>query len=180
VRQLHQTHGNNGDIEIWKEARDIKAAQYVRAYHQFDKYDPFFDWVNVKEGPSDDGPDYIPCKAVLLYRFGGMNYCMCWPAQAATQAERRHETHVSARWKMSFQANGLPTLRSVPLEDVAEAIFVYQHFTDSPHHFPQEPVSQYARSSSYIIDECYDRYSWALNYLDPDRWQDDTPSWWKA
>lgn len=117
---------------------------------------------------------YVPAKVLLLYRFNGEGYCICWKALTPTATERRQETNISARWKMQFHANGLPALASVPLSHIDQTIYVYQHFHNLPYHFPQEPVAILQRSSHYIIDEAYERYSWALNYLDQQRWVDES------
>ena len=118
--------------------------------------------------------DYVPAKAPLLYRVDGDSYCMCWKAQSPMSTDRRHETNVSARWKMQFLSSGLPDITSVPMCDVDQTIFVYQHFHNKPYHFPQDPVPPGIRASSYVIDEVYERYAWALNFLDKEHWTDES------
>ena len=175
---LHSVHGNCGLVEIWKEV-DVylgtgKGVHHIRAYAQYDVHGPYFDWVNVRDSASITDMHYVPAKVLLLYRFNGEGYCICWKALTPTATERRQETNISARWKMQFHANGLPALASVPLSHIDQTIYVYQHFHNLPYHFPQEPVAILQRSSHYIIDEAYERYSWALNYLDQQRWVDES------
>ena len=180
VQQLHSLHGNDGMIEIWREIAitidtNNGAHQHVRAYHQYDKYGPYFDWVNVKDSAVEATEvHYVPAKVLLLYRINDVGYCLCWKALQPTDAESKHETNVSARWKMGFRPNGLPLLTCVRLDDVVQPIYVYQHFHDKPHQFPQKAVSVAERESRYIVEEAYERYSWALNFLDQRRWDDDT------
>ena len=128
--------------------------------------------MNVRESAGIFDDDYVPAKALLLYKYEGSCYCICWKAETAAASERRKETNISARWKMRFRPNGLPELSCVTLEDIQQTIFVYQHFPNAPHHFPQNSVPLFARNSTYIIDEVYDRDSWGLNYLDQERWDD--------
>lgn len=128
-----------------------------------------FDWVHVQDSLTDTGV-YVPAKVLLLYRFGNRDFALCWKATPATGAERKRETNICARWRMQFGRNGLPEISSVPTERLEQTLFVYQHFHNSPHHFPQDKVSLEDQASKYVIQEAYERYSWALNYLDPNRW----------
>ena len=161
-----------GVVDIWKEAKlylgDGKGFHHVRAYHQPDEYGPFFDWVNVQDSGKED---YVPAKALLLYRFNGECFCMCWKALPATATERKRETNIAARWKMQFLPSGLPALTSVPMKYIQQTLFVYQHFNNRPYHFPQAPITTVVQHSQYLIDEVYERYAWALNYLDKMRWE---------
>ena len=58
---------------------------------------------------------------------------------------------------MKFLANGLPNLSSVPMGDIQQTIFAYQHFTDVTYPFPQAPVRPEDRSKVYVMDKVYDR-----------------------
>ena len=178
VAKLYSAHGNNGTVEVWKEVLislgSGKGTHHVRgAFHQYDGYGAYFDWVNVKDSIEETEVDYVPAKALLLYQFRDECYCLCWKAQRPTSADRKQETNISARWKMQFRSNGSPAIDVVPMEDVHQAIFVYQHFRNLPYHFPQTAATPHDRSTLYVIDEVYERYSWALNYLDQQRWVDE-------
>jgi hypothetical protein len=170
--KLKECHGDNGVVRIWKEillAPSPGARQYIRAFHFFDEYGPFFDWVQVKN--TDNNSDqYIPGKVLLLYSVEGDNFAMVWMAKKATAAERMQETNISARWKMDFTADGTPAIVSVPTDSLSGCLFVFEHIKPRGAHIPLNPVVEEKRDS-YIIDEAYERYSWALNFLDPSRWK---------
>lgn len=103
--------------------------------------------------------------------FGGEGYCLCWRARSAEASDRKHETNISARWRMAFRRdNDRPLLVSVPMKNIHKTLWVYQHFAQSPR-FPQGPVNN---KEDYTIEEAYTRYEWALNYLDRSRWEEAT------
>ena len=75
---------------------------YVRAYHKYDAYAPYFDWVSIKDDNKEGDESYVPAKALLLYEFEGEGYCLCWRAKTAEDIDHKHETNISARWKWHF------------------------------------------------------------------------------
>ena len=85
VAKLYSAHGNNGTVEVWKEVLislgSGKGTHHVRAFHQYDGYGAYFDWVNVKDSIEETEVDYVPAKALLLYKFRDECYCLCWKAQ---------------------------------------------------------------------------------------------------
>ena len=93
---------------------------------------------------------------------------------ATTQSEQELETNVSARWKMQRQVtNCLPVLASVTMDDVERCIYVYEHWQCiGGNHPPSPALPPSFDTSMFVIDEVYEQYSWALNFLDPDRWEE--------
>ena len=115
---------------------------------------------------------YRPAKVLLLYCFQEQHYALVWKAKAATDTETRLETNLSARWKMDLQANGLPLLVSVPIDDIEKCILVFEHWRcRNGNHLPTTEFGPGADTSMFVIDEAYDRYSWALNFLEDERWE---------
>ena len=173
VKVLHSTHGSRGMVHIWKEGRislgEGQGTHYVRAYHKFDAYSPYFDWVSLKDRNKEGDASYVPAKALLLYQFEGQAYCLCWRAKTAEATDQKYETNISARWRMSFRReDDRPLLISVPITDVQNTLWVYQHFPQTPP-FPQCPT---ANKTRYTIEQAYTRYEWALNFLDQSRWHE--------
>ena len=98
---------------------------------------------------------------------------MVWKARAATKAELDQETNLSARWKMDLQENGLPLLVSVPIDHIENCILVYEHWRCRVgNHLPTTEIAPGLDRSMFVIDEAYERSSWALNFLDDKRWQE--------
>jgi hypothetical protein len=181
LRDIHGPTGNHPseDIRIWKEIKlcfgEGKGHHYVRAFHDFDEYGKFFDWVQVKvDDPDPDTDDaYRPAKALLLYQTeANQNFALVWMAQEATTAELRLETNISARWKMDLvQATGLPKIVSIPIDDIKKSIVVLEHWKClDNNHLPTTQRAHGEDTSMFVIDESYDRYSWCLNFVDCDRW----------
>jgi hypothetical protein len=174
TKLLHDLHGNEGIISIWKEIKvDLGCAgakHSVRAFHDFDAYGPYFDWVHIQDG--DEEQTYKPAKVVLLYQFENSECAVVWKAKTATEAERCLETNLSARWKMELlPASGLPFLVSVPIDDIEKCIMVHEHWRcRNGNHLPTTELGPGDDSSVFVIDEADDRYSWALNFLDDERW----------
>jgi hypothetical protein len=172
---LHALHGDVGIVCIWKEIRVTLVGcgggyHYVRAFHDFDSSGHFFDWVHLVDGNHETS--YRPAKVLLLYCFQEQHYALVWKAKAATDAETRLETNLSARWKMDLQANGLPLLVSVPIDDIEKCILVFEHWRcRNGNHLPTTEFGPGADTSMFVIDEAYDRYSWALNFLEDERWE---------
>jgi hypothetical protein len=167
---LKKQHGEIGTVQIWREMfvnLGEGAKQYVRAFDTYDKYGSYFDWVQVKEVANCD--TYYPAKALLLYRVDGKDFVLCWKAMAATATERNKETNLSARWKMQFGSNGLAELVSVPTDTIRRCLHVFEHRKTKELPIPSLPVPA-AERAEYVIDESYDRYAWALNFLDARRW----------
>ena len=147
--------------------------KYVRAFHHFDVHGRFFDWVHVKHG---DIGGYVPALVLLLYRKGPPeekdNYALVWKCLPATNNERKHETNISARWKMKLLESGLPHIESIKSDKILDCIKVNQHWRCKPNcHLPSTPLLPGMDKSMFVIDESYERYSWLLNYVDSDRWE---------
>jgi hypothetical protein len=104
---------------------------HIRAFHDFETSGHFFDWVHLAGGNKETS--YRPAKVLLLYCFQEQHDELVWKAKAATEAETRLETNLSAQWKMEFSPG--------------------------------------ADTSIFVIDEAYNRYSWALNFLEDERWE---------
>ena len=180
---LEELHGPTGDhpsdnIRIWKEIKlcfgEGNGHHFVRAFHDFDSYGKFFDWVQVKVDNSEDDDDaYRPAKALLLYQTeDNQDRALVWMAQTATAAELRLETNISARWKMDLvEQTGLPHLVSIPMEDIKKTIGVYEHWKCiNNNHLPTTELANGENIWKFVVDESYERYSWCLNFVDPDRW----------
>jgi hypothetical protein len=179
LRSSHNTdEGVKPEIEIWKEIKmsteEGQRDKYVRAFHHFDVHGSFFDWVHVKHGPRDG---YVPALVLLLYRCqfddeGDKDYAVVWKCLPASNNERKHETNLSARWKMKLKDSGLPHIQTIELDDIEDCIKAHPHWRCKPkHHIPSTPILPGADKSMFVIDESYDRYSWILNHLDTERWQ---------
>ena len=175
IRQfLTSQHGSEGEVRIWKEIKvDLghgSGYHRVRAYHDFDAHGKFYDWVQVKEEGHESF--YRPGKVLLLYQTNtGENRALIWRAMQPTEAERRLETNLSARWRMELQLTGLPVIHSIPLESIERCILVHQHWKcKHNNHLPETILSPGVDTSIFSIDEAYDRYSWVLNFLDEVRW----------
>jgi hypothetical protein len=175
IRQfLTGRHGPEGDIRIWKEIKiDLghgNGYHRVRAYHDFDAHGKFYDWVQVKE--EGDESFYRPSKVLLLYQTDAEeNRALIWRAMQPTEAERRLETNLSARWKMELHRSGLPVIESIPLESIERCILVHEHWKcKNNHHLPETILPPGVDTSIFSIEESYDRYSWLLNFLDEIRW----------
>ena len=176
IRQiLRENHGRNGDIRIWKEIRielgNGAGHHYVRAFHDFDMHGTFFDWVQVKVAGQEPGV-YLPGKVVLLYQTDdNRDLALIWLAKPATETERRRETNLSARWRMDLLPSGLPRIMTFPTEVIERCILVYEHWKcPNNDHLPSARLRPGFDTSTFVIDEAYDRYAWALNFLDKDRW----------
>jgi hypothetical protein len=170
---LRRTHGNSGMVMIWKEILlepDPGARQYIRAFHSYDKYGKFFDWAQLQDDDTDSS-NYVPAKVLLLYKFQGEDFAICWRAARTTAIERRHETNISARWGMEFRNDMKAKIVCVPTAKLSRCLFVFEHIK-SKEHLPLLAVS-HEQQRQMVIDEAYDRYSWALNCLDRKRWADE-------
>ena len=174
-RVLKHNHGRNGGmIRIWKGIKihlgNGDGHHHVRACHDFDSHGKFFDWVQVKDVGSEGS--YLPAKVLLLYQTElGQNFSLVWKAKAPTDAERKLETNLSARWKMDLLSSGLPRIVSIPTEVIERCILVHEHWKcPNKHHLPSTPFPPGSDTSKFTIDEAYDRYSWVLNFLDEERW----------
>jgi hypothetical protein len=176
IKLLHSKHGDTGTVHIWKEARISlgkgQGSNMVRAYHKFDMSFPYFDWVSIKDDNKEGDASYVPAKALLLYQFESEGYCLCWRAKTAEAIDQKHETNISARWRMAFSRDDRPNLIAVPISTVQRTLFVHQHFPQSPR-FPQVPT---ANQSQYTLEEAYTRYECILNFMDPSRWEE-PPAW---
>ncbi len=170
-RKLVECHGDFGTIMIWKEILmepSEGARHYVRAFHHFDEYGPFFDWVQVR--CFDDSNEYIIGKVLLLYKFESEDYALVWTALKPTHAERRAETNISARWRMGFADNS-PKIICVNTAKLDRCCFVFEHRKHPDTRIPITEVDE-ADQRTYIVDEAYERYAWALNFLDESRWEE--------
>lgn len=180
---LQELHGPTGDhpsenICIWKEIKlcfgQGKGHHFVRAFHDLDSYGRFFDWVQVKVDNPEDDDAYRPAKALLLYQTEDkQDLALVWMAQRATAADLRLETNISARWKMDLvEQTGLPQLVSISMEDIKKTIVVYEHWKCiNNNHLPSTELANGENLwNTFVVDESYDRYSWCLNFVDPDRW----------
>jgi hypothetical protein len=103
-----------------------------------------------------------------MYNYEGESFALVWTAHDTTAAERRLETNISARWRMAFDDNGLPSLLCVPTSLLTGCLYCFEH-TKCKAHLPQRSVPA-DKQNLFVIDEAYDRYAWALNYLDESRW----------
>jgi len=172
---LKDAHGPTGNIRIWKEiklnfGKDC-GHHYVRAFKDFDSYGKFFDWVQVSLDEDADG--YTPAKVLLLYRtVNDEDHALVWKARPATTTELRQETNISARWKMDLlAATGLPNIVSISTDMIKKCIPVHEHWKCiNKNHLPTTERPPGSDTSMFVIDESYDRYSWCLNFVDPDRW----------
>jgi hypothetical protein len=179
-QELHQDPStgairSTGTIRIWKEIKvrlsdGLGDYHHVRAFHDFDVHGSFFDWVNVKaDWVTNDGElveNYYPAKVLLLYQTEeGEDFAVIWKACAATDTESALETNLSARWRMSLQRNGFPQLDSISTDKIESCISVYAHWSSV------NPFDPGLDKSLLVIDTSYDRYSWALNFVDESRWK---------
>ena len=167
---------HDGEIRIWKQIKlDLgggTGSHFIRAFHDFDASGKFFDWVQVKAG--SDIRSYLPAKVLLLYQTEDQrDFALVWPAKTPTDAERKLETNLSARWKMDLLASGLPRTVSVPTDTIERCILVQEHWKCSDgSHLPSAVLRTLGSDTSmFAIEEAYDRYSWLLNFLDDRRWR---------
>lgn len=116
---------------------------------------------------------YRPAKVMLLYQFENEDFALVWKVRTPMDSDRLLETNLSARWTMQLQThNGLPDLASVPTDNIERCIYVYEHWhCIGVNHLPSTVLAPGSDTSIFVIDEVYERYSWALNYLNPDRWK---------
>jgi hypothetical protein len=81
--KLVAIHGNTGLIMIWKEILIEPAPgarqYYILAFHHFDIYGPFFDWVQVGSG-AEESSAYVPGKVVLMYNYKEDSLVLVWTA----------------------------------------------------------------------------------------------------
>lgn len=175
-KYLSSNHPNVSAIDIWKEIRiNLEGGQghhNVRSYHDYDSYGQFYDWVHVK--CSDDKNTYRPAKVLLLYQTTTdttEDFALVWQSNPPSTSDRRHETNISARWSMETSTRTrLPVLRSVPISSIERCIRVQEHWAcKKDNHIPTTQCQH-----AFFIDEVYDRYSWALNFLDDERWNVDS------
>jgi hypothetical protein len=103
-----------------------------------------------------------------MYNYQGESFVLVWTAHNTTAGERKLETNISARWLMAFDNNGLPSLLCVPTSLISRCLYCFEH-TKSKEHLPSQRVPA-EQQDLYVIDEAYERYLWALNYLDESRW----------
>ena len=176
-RVLKDLHGPTGIIHIWKEIKLCfgrgQGHNYVRAFHDFDSYGKFFDWVHVAVEHGMEGGGYRPAKVLLLYQTEtDDNHALVWMAQEATNTELRKETNISARWKRNLIAEtGLPNILSISTQDIKKSIVAFEHWKYiNNNHLPSTVRIPGSDNSMFVNDESYDRYSWCLNFVDPDRW----------
>jgi len=167
---LKDNHGHAGTIRIWKEIKivldDGLGEHHVRAFHDFDIHGSFFDWVHVHENENPD--KYCPAKVLLLYQTEhGEDFALVWKARPPTDSERRHETNITARWKMWLMPNGIPKVESISTNDIESCVSVTAHWQSQSGN-QCHPVDD---TSTFVIDESYERYAWALNFVDDDRWK---------
>ena len=163
---LQKNHGAVGTLRIWKEIKialdDSLGEHHVRAFHDFDIHGSFFDWAHVHE----TAEKYCPAKVLLLYQTeDGEDFALVWKARPPTDSERRHETNISARWKMALMPNGLAKIESVSMDKIERCVSVTTHWQSKNHCLPVDDTSM------FVIDESYERYAWALNFVDDERWK---------
>ena len=178
IRQvLRDSHGQTGEIKVWKEVlltlEDGQGHHHIRAFHDYDSYGSFFDWVHVRQ----PNGSYLPGKMLLLYQVESednekRDCALVWTALPATENERRQETNVSARWKMKLLPSGLPHIVSVSTDSIERCIMAYPHWKcKDGYHLPTTVLHPGSDTSMFVVDEAYERFSWILNFLDDDRWE---------
>lgn len=176
IRQvLCLLHGKSGIISIWREIRlklsNNEGNQYIRAFYEYDKYGPYFDWVHVTE----KNDTYKPAKVLLLYQTDDKcDRAIVWCAASATTSNLNNETNISALWQMDIEINnGLPSLTSIPLSKIERCCMVHELWKNKNEN--QIPTTRYPKQSNrknpYVIQECYPRLAWALNLTDKSRWE---------
>jgi hypothetical protein len=170
---LKELHGPTGDIRVWREIKldlgNDQGTNYVRAFHDFDSYGKFFDWAQISLDQGVDG--YTPAKVLLLYQTNTDEDCaLVWMAKHATANKLQQETNISARWKMDLVAStGLPNIVSIPTNKIKKCILVHVHWQCiNKNTLPTTERLQGSDTSMFVVDELYDRYSWCLNFVDPD------------
>lgn len=174
---LSFNHRHCEGIDIWKEIRlvlpDSQGKQSVRAYHHYDVFGSFFDWVHLSH-PSRDPKDedkYIVAKVLLLYRLSDSNETMAlvWQGTPVTEADTKWETNISARWKMQVdRVSKLPILLHVPMSRIERCIKVHQHWKDSqttPIPSPESNVDFNMSRTGFFVDELYFPYQWPLHFI---------------
>ena len=122
---------------------------------------------------SEDNGLYVPTQVLLLYRMENtdVDHALVWKCLPASVNERRHETNLSARWKMSLLPSGQPNIVSILTSKIDACVLVHPHWERSPHnHIPSVTIPPGDDNSMFVIDESYGRYSWLLNYVDDARW----------
>jgi len=177
MQYLSFNHRHCKDMEIWKEIRlvlpDDQGKQLVRAYHQYDVFGSFFDWVHLSH-PSQDPKDkdkYIVAKVLLLYRLSNLNETMAlvWQGTLVTDADTKWETNISARWKMQVDhVSKLPILFHVPMSRIERCIKIHQHWKDSqttPIPSPESNVDFNMSQTGFFVDELYFPYQWPLHFI---------------
>ena len=172
---LLRLHGSSGIISIWREIRlklsNNEGHQYIRAFYEYDKYGPYFDWVHV----IGDNDTYKPAKVLLLYQTDDKcDRAIVWSAVSATTSNSNNETNISAIWQMDIEIdNGLPSLKSIPLSKIERCCMVHELWKNKNEN--QIPTTMYPKQSNrknpYVIQECYTRLAWALNLTDKSRWE---------
>jgi hypothetical protein len=66
---------------------------------------------------------------------------------------------------MALLPNGLPKVDSISTSDIESCISVNTHWNWGSRRPPAVDTSM------FVIDEAYERYAWALNFVDDQRWK---------
>jgi hypothetical protein len=76
---------------------------------------------------------------------------------------------------MDLQENGLPLIVSVPIDHIEKCILVSEHWRcRGGNHLPTTEFATGVDRSMFVIEEVYERYSWALNFINhKERWQEE-------
>jgi len=175
-RYLNLNHPDADEINIWKEISVKDAAgnpwHHVRAFHRFDSYGPFFDWVHLK-GSGEEG-DYYIGKVLLLYcvKGSGEHRALVWRSLPPTETLLRQETDISAFWSMEVNRNvGTPFLRSVPTSDIEKCIRVHERWrTKVKNHIPTTATEENTGLNVlFRADEVYNKVDWVNHFMTSDR-----------
>ena len=93
------------------------------------------------------------------------DFALVWKALHPTESKRRHETNITACWKMALLPNGMPKVELISTNDIESCISVNTHWNSGSRCLPVVDTSM------FVIDESYERYAWALNFVDDERWK---------
>jgi hypothetical protein len=175
---LHQAYSTTHitTIEIWKEVRfpnvEHGMPTYARAFHCYDAFGSFFDWVSISTGEA-----YFPAKLLLLFNVGDEMLAVVWKATSPKRRDEKEETNISAQWPLAMHAkNRLPKLEIVPTSSIDGPIMVHEKWSSTNHNgsnLPQQedvPRNAIRMTDIFSITESYPRTSWFLNCIDNERW----------
>jgi hypothetical protein len=148
------------EIRIFKEAV-LRDNSRVRAYHKFDRYGPYFDWVNVLVEEDDGRQHYIPAKVLLLYQdSSNTNFALVWMAEKVVK-----EKHVTRRWSMSWIGTH-PQISRIEIDEIEKACFAIEQRRSQTAKPQVLPLNQkLVNRKKFLVDVSNEQLEWAKRFV---------------